>query len=86
VADFILGRQFLENLALFQKTASRSDLEHLEMTMAAIAANPNLPGKMPSYYNPATPSYLYRSGNLLIHYRLPDYDHVDFLNLFWPRV
>jgi hypothetical protein len=83
VAEFILNRRFLEDLALFQKTASGRDLELLEQTLAAIVQNPNLPGRMPSYYDPAMPSYLYQ---LLIHYRMPDYEHVEFLNLFWPRV
>lgn len=86
MADFVFGRRFLEDLARFQKSASARDLEHLENTLAMIAQDPNLPGRMQSYYDPAMPSYLYRSGQLLVHYRLIDYDQVEFLNLFWPRV
>jgi hypothetical protein len=41
---------------------------------------------MPSFYEPASPSYLYRSENILIHYRVPESGVVEFLNLFWPRV
>jgi hypothetical protein len=86
VAEFILSRRFLEELALFQKNASPRDLELLERTLAAIVQNPNLPGRMPSYYDPAVPSYLYRAGQLLIHYRIVQDEDVEFLNLFWPRV
>jgi hypothetical protein len=86
VADYILSRQFLEDIASFEISASARDLENLEKALAAIAHAPNLPGRMPSFYDPSSPSYLYRLGNLLIHYRLPDAGSVEFLNLFWPRV
>ena len=86
VAEFVLSRRLLEELALFQKNASPSDLELLERTLASIVEHPNVPDRMLSYYDPASPSYLYRAGQLLIHYRLPHYERVEFLNLFWPRV
>jgi len=86
VADYLLTRQYLEELAVFEKSVSARDFQRLEETMAAIVQNPNLPGRVPSYYDPSTPSYLYRSGNLLIHFRLPNPTVVEFLNLFWPRV
>jgi len=86
VADFLFTRQFLDELSVFEKSASARDLEALEETLAAIARNPGLPRRMPSFYDPAAPSYLYRSNSLLIHYRVPDSNVVEFLNLFWPRV
>jgi hypothetical protein len=86
VADYILSRQFLEDMAAFEKSASARDLENVEKAIAAIAQAPNLPGRVPSFYDPSLPSYLYRSGNLLIHYRLPRPGAVEFLNLFWPKV
>jgi len=86
VADYLLTRQYLEELAVFEKSVSARDFQRLEETMAAIVQNPNLPGRVLSYYDPSTPSYLYRSGNLLIHFRLPNPTVVEFLNLFWPRV
>jgi hypothetical protein len=84
VADYI--RQFLEDLAAFEISASIRDLENVEKTIAAIVRTPNLSGRMPSFYDPSSPSYLYRSGNLLIHYRVSDTEIVEFLNLFWPRI
>jgi hypothetical protein len=86
VAEYILSRQFLEDLAAFEKSASARDLRSLEETLAAIVQDPDLPGRVPSFYDPSLPSYLYRSGNLLIHYRFPQPRVVEFLNLFWPKV
>lgn len=86
MADYLLARRFLEELSLFEKSASSRDLEHLDDTLAAIVKNPNLPGRVSSFYDPASPSYLYRSRLILIHYRVTDSDEVEFLNLFWPRI
>ena len=86
MADYVLSRQFLEDMAAFEKSASARDLENVEKAIAAIAQAPNLPGRVPSFYDPSLPSYLYRSGSLLIHYRLPQPGLVEFLNLFWPKV
>jgi hypothetical protein len=86
VADYLFTRQFLDELSVFEKSVSARDLETLEQVLAAIAQNPNLPRRMPSFYDPSSPSYLYRSENILIHYRVPESGVVEFLNLFWPRV
>ena len=86
MADYVLTRQFLQELALFEKSGSARDLESLEEALAAIVQDPNLPGRVPSFYDPSLPSYLYRSGNLLIHYRAPRPGVVEFLNLFWPKI
>ena len=86
MVDYLFTRQFLDELSVFEKTVSARDLETLEEALAGIAQNPNLPRRMPSFYDPASPSYLYRSENILIHYRVPDPGVAEFLNLFWPRV
>ena len=86
MADYLFTRQFLDELSVFEKSVSARDLEALEQVLAAIAQNPNLPRRMPSFYDPSSPSYLYRSENILIHYRVPESGVVEFLNLFWPRV
>lgn len=86
MADYLLSKQFLEELSAFEKSVSVRDLANLDQAMAAIVQNPNLPRRIPSFYNPAAPSYLYRAGNILIHYRLTDLDEVEFLNLFWQRI
>ena len=86
MADYVLSRQFLEDMAAFEKSASARDLKNLEESLAAIVQNPTLPGRVPSFYDPSLPSYLYRSGNLLIHYRTPRPELVEFLNLFFPNI
>ena len=86
MADFLLSRRFLDELSLFEKSASARDLQHLDQTLAAIAQNPQLPGRVPSFYDPAAPSYLYRSGNIIVHYRETEVGEIEFLNLFWPRI
>jgi len=86
VADFVLTRQFLKELAEFEKSASGRDLTNLEQALAEIVQNPYLPGRVPSFYDPSLPSYLYRSGSLLIHYRVTGTRKVELLNLFWPRI
>jgi hypothetical protein len=78
MAEFDLNRRFLEELALFQKNASPADFELLERSLAAIVENPNLRGSMPSYYDPTGPSYLYRAGQLLVHYRIVEDENVEF--------
>lgn len=55
-------------------------------TPEVIAADPHLPGRVSSFYDPTSPGYLYRSGRFLIHFRAPNPDTVEFLNIFWPRV
>lgn len=86
MADYVFTRRFLEELSIFEKSVSARDVKNLEGALAAIVQDPNLPGRMPSFYDPSSPSYLYRSGNLLIHYRTTEPGVVEFLNLFWPRV
>jgi hypothetical protein len=86
VAEYILSRQFLEELTIFEQSASARDLANLDQTLAAIVQNPNLPRRISSFYDPAAPSHLYRAGNILIHYRLTESEEVEFLNLFWQRI
>ena len=86
MADYLFTRRFLEELSVFEKSVSQSDLRMLEEVLAAIVTNPDLPGRVPSFYDPTSPSYLYRSGNFLIHFRVPNPGVVEFVNLFWPRV
>ena len=86
MADYLLSKQFLEELSVFEKSVSARDLANLDQALGAIVQNPNLPRRISSFYNPAAPSYLYRAGNILIHYRLTESDGVDFLNLFWQRI
>jgi hypothetical protein len=82
VADFVFSRRFLREVMDWEKSASPRDREALEQVLAAIAVDPALPGRVPSFYDPQAPSYLYRAGSFLVHYRLTPDDKAEFLNLF----
>jgi hypothetical protein len=86
VAEFVLSGQFLQELAEFEKSASQRDLKNLEETLANIIQNPRLSGRIPSFYDPSVPSYLFRSANILLHYRISGPQEVEFLNLFWSKI
>jgi len=85
VAELVFARRFLRDVAEWEGASSPADVETLEGALAAIAANPSLPGRIPSFYDPTAPSYLYRAGTVLIHYRTGAADTVEFLNLFFRR-
>ena len=83
MANFIFTRRFLQDVTDWEKGVSPRDRDALERLLGAIAADPALPGRTQSYYDPGTPSYLYRAGALLVHYRLTPDGQVEFLNLFY---
>ena len=82
--EFAFSPQFLQELAEWEQKASAKDKEALDETLAAIVKNPALAGRAPSFYDPLVPSYLYRVGAVLIHYRIVK-EQVEFLNLFYRR-
>lgn len=83
MAEFIFARQFLSAVREWEQQASPRDREMLERVLAAIAGDPTLPGRTSSFYDPQSPSYLYRSGSVLVHYRVTQDGKVEFLNLFY---
>jgi hypothetical protein len=86
VGDFVFSRRFLRDLAEWEAKSSPRDVEVLEQALASIASDPHLPGRVPSFYDPSAPSYLFRMGKQLIHYRVSPRGEVEFLNLFFHRV
>ena len=84
MAEFAFSPRFLRDLAEWAQTASAKDKEALDKTLAAIVQNPAVAGRIPSFYDPLVPSYLYRAGAVLLHYRAID-DQVEFLNLFYQK-
>jgi len=84
MAEFAFSPRFLQDLAEWEQNASAKDKEALDKVLAAIVQNPALAGRVPSFYDPLVPSYLYRAGAVLIHYRVTD-DQVEFLNLFYQK-
>jgi hypothetical protein len=84
VDEFSFSPRFLQELAEWEQTASPKDRAQLDHILAAIVQNPTLAGRAPSFYDPLVPSYLYRLGSVLIHFRVTN-DQVEFLNLFFRR-
>lgn len=82
MAEFVLSPGFLREEQDWEKGASPRDAEALEKALAAIVADPELRGRFLSHYDPAKPSFLYRAGPLLIHYRVGADGVVEFLNLY----
>jgi len=73
----------VQDVAEWERHASENEREALTQVLAAVTADPTLPGRSPSFYDPVVPSYLYRSGPFLVHYRLNPDGSVEFLNLFY---
>lgn len=84
MAEFSCSERFLRDVLEWEGTASAKEVEALETVLAAIAVNPRLPGRIGSYYDPARPSFLYRFGPLIIHYRVTPDAEIEFLNLYHP--
>jgi hypothetical protein len=82
--EFSFSPRFLQELAEWEQTASPKDRAQLDHILAATIQNPTLAGRAPSFYDPIIPSYLYRLGTVLIHFRVTT-DQVEFLNLFFRR-
>jgi hypothetical protein len=85
VGELLLARRFLQDLAELEGSHSPRDIETLERALAAIANDPALSGRVPSFYDPMAPSFLYRAGGALVHYRVTAI-RVEFLNLFFRRL
>lgn len=85
MAEFLFARRFLRDLAEWEPNSSPPDRQVLDRALASISNDPALAGRAPSFYDPTRPSYLYRAGPLLIHYRVRDDATVEFLNLFFRR-
>jgi len=79
VADFTCKPRFLLDLAEWEKRASPRDKEALVRIIAAIVADPGLPGRVPSFYDPQNPTYLYRGPSFVVHYCIAPRERLDSL-------
>lgn len=52
MADYLLARKFLEELAIYEKSGSTRDRDNLEEALAAIGDDPQLHGRVSSFYDP----------------------------------
>ncbi|MGH7898149.1 MAG: hypothetical protein ACREQQ_09360 [Candidatus Binatia bacterium] len=79
-------RTYLRDFAALESGLTEKDRQTLDRIMAAVVANPSLPGRVPSFYDPDRPSWLARADPFVLHYMHDvDADEVVFLNLFQRR-
>jgi hypothetical protein len=84
VAESAFTQAFLRRAIEIEKTASRTELELLDGTLADILADPSLPGRFPAFYDPQHPTFLLRTGPFLIEFAVNDEtDIVTFVSLFY---
>jgi hypothetical protein len=84
VAESAFTQAFLRRAIEIEKTASRTELELLERTLAHIMDDPSLPGRFSAFYDPQHPTFLVRAGPFLIEFAVNDEtDTVTFVSLFY---
>jgi len=86
VADFTFTQNCLAEIAQIEASCSPHEATLLEEALARVAADPDLAGRFPSFYDPTRPSFLYRTDPFMLHFRILDDGNVEFLNVFWRRV
>ena len=84
MAESVFTQASLRRIIEIEKTASRTELELLDRTLAHILDNPSLPGRFSVFYDPQHPTFLVRAGPFLIEFAVNDEaDTVTFVSLFY---
>jgi hypothetical protein len=84
VGEPAFTQAFLRRSIEIEKTASTTELELLDRTLASILDDPFLPGRFPAFYDPQHPTFLFRAGPFLIEFAVnDDTDTVTFVSLFY---
>ena len=86
MAEFSFTNSCLAEIMQIEAACSPHEATLLEEALARVAADPALPGRFPSFYDPAVPSFLYRADPFMLHFRINEAETVEFLNVFWRRV
>ena len=84
MAEAAFTQAFLRRSIAIEKTASATELELLDRTLADILNDPFLPGRFPAFYDPQHPTFLFRAGPFLVEFAVDDEsDTVTFVSLFY---
>lgn len=86
MAEFRFTKSCLAEIGQIEAACSPTEATLLEEALARVAADPALPGRFSSFYDPAVPSFLYRADPFMVHFRIDENGGVQFLNVFWRRV
>jgi mRNA-degrading endonuclease RelE of RelBE toxin-antitoxin system len=82
VAEPIFMPAFLRHLRGVESSATKLEQQLLEQTLASIVADPYLPERFPTFYNPNSPTYFFRSGPFMIEFAVDQNDdRVTFVSL-----
>ena len=74
---------FLRHLRDVESSATKLEQQLLEQTLASIVADPYLPERFRTFYNPDSPTYFFRSGPFMIEFAVDENDDkVTFISLF----
>jgi len=86
VAEPAFTKAFLRRSIEVEKEASKAELELLDRTLAQIVADPYLPGRFATFYDPLHPTFLVRAAPYLIEFALDEKaDRIIFVSLFYRR-
>ena len=86
MAEPAFTQAFLHRSIEVEKTASATELELLDRTLARIVEDPYLPERFPAFYDPQYPTFLLRSEPFLIEFAVDEEaDRITFVSLFYRR-
>lgn len=84
MAEPAFTASFLRRVIEVEKTASAAELELLNQTLASIVADPYLPHRFPTFYDPVLPTFFVRADLFLIEFAVEEAtDNVTFISLFY---
>jgi hypothetical protein len=83
VRAYRFSDQFVRDFRSLEPGMSKTDAECLDRLLVGVLANPEVPERFPSFYDPIHPSWLVRTDPFLVHFAFDvAADEVVFLNLF----
>jgi hypothetical protein len=84
VAESAFTQAFLRRFVEVEKVAPTSELAILDLTLARIVNDPNLPERFPAFYDPRQLTYLVRASRFLVEFAFDEAsDTVTFVSLFY---
>ena len=75
---------FLRRIVELEKRLASAELELLDKTLARIAADPDLPERFPTFYDPQLPTFFVRADPFMVEFAVDeDTEAVTFVSLFY---
>ena len=84
MAEPAFTQAFLRRFVEVERIAPTSELEMLDVILARIVDNPNLPERFPTFYDPRQLTYLVRASGFLVEFAFDEASGtVTFVSLFY---